>query len=159
MSPGSRFHPMHVERSGSFTLPMAIRHAFPLFTPEGERAWVAGWDPEYLHPDHPSIAAGTVFRTAHKGEETLWLVLDYDPHTWTARYCRVTPGSRMGTVAVQCEAAGEGATVVRVQYALTSLSTAGNAVLHALTPAAYAKMMEEWRELILASPGAEEDAQ
>lgn len=32
-----------VRRSGSFELPCSTDTAFPLFSPEGERAWVKDW--------------------------------------------------------------------------------------------------------------------
>jgi hypothetical protein len=86
----AHFLPLHVERTGDLVLPLALDDAFPLFTPEGERAWVEGWTPEYLHPAHPAGTAGTVFRTKHGGEETLWLVLECDPPAGVAAYGRFT---------------------------------------------------------------------
>jgi hypothetical protein len=72
MAPGDPFHPLHVERSGSFTVRLPPERAFPFFSPEGERSWVLGWVPVYLHPVGPSTAPGTVFRTDHNDEETQW---------------------------------------------------------------------------------------
>jgi hypothetical protein len=153
MSP-TRFKPHHVERTGEITVPLPIGHLFPLFSPEGERAWVAGWDPDYLHPPHPSNAPGTIFRTTHQGEETLWLVLRYDPGTTTAEYARFTPASRLGTVRVQCREEAPGVTRVSVTYALTALTPAGNTMLDALTPPHYTAMLRDWREAILRSQQA-----
>jgi hypothetical protein len=151
MSPGSRFRPLHVDRSGDFTLPLPLGHVFPLFSPEGERAWVPGWDPDYLHPDHPSNAPGTLFRTTHNGEETLWLVLTYSPTEATARYSRFSPASRVGTVQVHCQEEGPGRTRVTISYSLTAITPAGNTILAALTPAKYAAMLLDWRAAIIAS--------
>ena len=149
--PHSRFRPLHVDRTGEFTLPLSVRHAFPLFSPEGERAWVAGWDPTYLHPDHPSTTHGTSFRTSHGGEETLWLVLQYDPLHSIAEYARFSPGSRLGTVRVECHEAGPALTRVVVTYSLTALTSAGNTVLIELTPKKYEAMLHEWQILIARS--------
>lgn len=151
MSPGSRFRPVHVERSGEFSLPLPLGHVFPLFSPEGERAWVEGWDPEYLHPDHPSNAPGTVFRTTHGGEETLWLILQYTPGEASAHYGRFSPGSRLGTVQVCCKAEGADRTRVSVHYSLTAVTPAGNSVLAALTAEKYDAMLREWQEAIISS--------
>ena len=151
MSPGSRFRPLHVDRSGEFTLPLPLGHAFPLFSPEGERAWAQGWDPHYLHPDHPSNAAGTVFRTTHQGEETLWLVLTYNPGQATARYGRFCPDSRLGTVQVHCQEEAASVTRVSVSYSLTAITPAGNAVLAAFTQEKYAAMLRDWQEAIIRS--------
>jgi len=35
-----------VIREGSFELDLSAGKALPFFTPEGERAWVNGWDPD-----------------------------------------------------------------------------------------------------------------
>jgi hypothetical protein len=78
MARGAPFRPIHIDRIGEFTLDLPLGHAFPLFSPEGERAWVPGWDPDYSIPII-SNAAGTLLRTTHNGEETLWLVLTYSP--------------------------------------------------------------------------------
>jgi hypothetical protein len=142
---------MHVERTGSFVLPLPHDDAFPLFSAEGERRWVPGWDPYYLHPATPSNEAGTVFRTTHGNEETIWLVLRYEPGSGLAEYARLTPGSRVGTVLVRCEALSGTETRVVVTYALTALAEPGNAVLGRLTTEAYGQMLDEWRHLILGS--------
>lgn len=154
MSPGSRFRPLHVERSGELTLPLPLGHVFPLFSSEGERAWVPGWDPDYLHPDHPSNAPGTLFRTSHSGETTYWLVLTYDPGQATARYSRFSPESRLGTVQVHCHEEAPSQTRVSISYALTGITPAGNAVLAALTPEKFAAMLRDWQRAILHSQGS-----
>ncbi len=151
MSPGSRFRPLHVERSGEIVLPLPLGHVFPLFSPEGERAWIQGWDPVYLHPDHPSNNPGTLFRTTHNNEETLWLVLRYEPSQATAHYGRFSPGSRVGTVQVHCLEEAPSRTRVAITYALTAIAPAGNEVLAALTPAKYETMLQDWQEAIIRS--------
>lgn len=142
------FVPLHVTHSGMFSLPIPLAEAFPLFTAEGERRWVPGWDPVYLHPGHPSNEAGTVFRTSPGGDETIWLVLQHDPAAGAVEYARVAPGTRAGTVRVRCTALSAGVTQVQVTYDLTALTSAGNTILEALTPVAYQGMLQEWRTFI-----------
>jgi hypothetical protein len=142
--------PVHVERTGAFRVNRPLAQAFPLFSPEGERRWVKGWIPQYLHPrDIPSDAAGTVFQTHHNNEETQWLVLRYSPADGVAEYVRITPGSRIGVVTVRATER-DGATDVEVTYRLTSLSQAGTRTLEAMTDASYAEMLCEWERLIRA---------
>jgi hypothetical protein len=144
--------PVHVERTGVFRVARPLDQAFPLFSPEGERRWVAGWDPRYLHPRGvPSDAAGTVFQTNHNGEETHWLVLRYSAAEGYAEYVRVTPASRIGVVTVRATRDGDAATEVEVTYRMTSLSDAGTRVLAAMTDASYAAMLREWEALIAAA--------
>jgi len=152
------FRPLHVERTGAFTLPLALAEAFPLFSPEGERTWVTDWDPAYLHPSHPSSADGTVFRTSHNQEETFWLVIRYDPDQGVAEYGRFTPGSRMGTVKVCCHQQTSAQTRVSVTYSLTALTEAGNTVVADMAPEKYDRMLSAWREAIMRRLGAGRDS-
>ena len=137
---------MHVERTARFQLPVAPDRALPFFTPEGERDWVEGWDPEPLYAAAGSLAAeGAVFRTAAGGETTLWLALGLDAEAGTAAYVRITPGNRLGTVHVRCRPAGPGRSEVEVTYRLTALGPAGESVLAGLTEEAFAATIDGWR--------------
>jgi hypothetical protein len=142
------FIPVHVERTGAFRVNRPLAQAFPLFSPEGERRWVNGWVPQYLHPrDVPSDAPGTVFQTNHNNEQTHWIVLRYSPADGVAEYVRITPGSRIGLVTVHA-AERNGGTDVEVTYKLTSLSEAGTRMLQEMTEGSYAAMLQDWERLI-----------
>ena len=144
----SDFRAERMVRTHHFELPMAPAEAIRFFTPEGERAWAKGWEPRYLHPADGRATAGMVFTTGHGGEETLWMMTRHEPEFGVAEYLRVTPGSRMGTVRVQCSEAAQG-TRVTVTYSLTALTQAGNATLVALGAGAYEAFIESWRESIV----------
>ena len=135
-------------RSHSFALALPVSRAFPLFEPEGERAWARGWDPEYLHPADGRAEAGMVFTTSHGGEDTVWLVTRHEPPSGIVEYARVTPGSRIATVLVQCARLDAARTRVTVIYAFTGLSEAGNAYVRAMDEARYAEMIEGWARAI-----------
>jgi hypothetical protein len=96
--------------AGSLHVALPPEDAAALFTPEGERAWVPGWDPAYP-------AEGPVF-TTHDGA-TVWIELG------PLRYARVTPGVQAGTVSVRLEPDG-GGTRAEVTYDLTALSSAAD---------------------------------
>ena len=152
----TEFAARHIVRSGSFSLAIPPQRAFAFFTPEGERAWIPDWTPEYLHPSDGTLGPGLVFRTRAGGEPTLWLVSRYDAQALEAEYVRIVPESRIGTVVVRCRGAGGEGTQVEVTYAFTGLSNAGNDVLAALTEEAYARVMSDWQKrvtaVLLASP-------
>jgi len=144
---------MHVERTATVRLSVPPAEALPHFTPEGERAWVPDWDPEPLHTIDGSLArAGAVFRTAAKGEETLWITLRVDRKAGEADYVRVTPGNRLGTVHVRCRARGTGSEV-ELTYRLTSLGPEGDEALAVMTPEAFASELAGWRSAIEAVAG------
>jgi len=147
------FKSLHVERSGVLRLDLPLARAFPFLTPEGERRWIGGWDPEYLHPggrpDPPP--PGTVFRTRHGGEETVWLVTAFDAAAGAVDYVRLTPGSRVGTVSVRARAASEATTEAEVTYRLTAVAPDGNRKLEEMTADAYDAMLRRWEGAIAAA--------
>ncbi|MDH3500242.1 MAG: hypothetical protein OEM97_08985 [Acidimicrobiia bacterium] len=133
--------------SGTFELPLAAVEAIWMFTPEGERAWAAGWDPTYP-TGRASEAAGTVFATSANGVQTTWVIIDIDrPHA-RASYARVTPGHHAGTVRVECIDTRPGHCDVTVQYALTAIDGAGPHVLEPHGPERFEEMMEAWAAAI-----------
>ncbi len=124
--------------------------AVALFTPEGERAWVPGWDPAYPAGESDGEAPGTVFVTHAGDHPTTWVIVSRGERI--VRYARVTPGVLAGTVTVRCRAEGE-ATVATVRYCLTALSDAGAHVLAGFA-AGYRAMMADWERQIAAALAA-----
>lgn len=140
-----------MEQRGRLTLTTTPAAAFPCFTPEGERNWVPGWTPEYLHPPDGALSVGLRFRTWHGGEETLWMVTDLNVARGRVTYARITPGSRYGTVTVEVRRGMAGGSEVEVTYSLTPLSADGaHRVGTDLAPDAFAEMLRKWGESISA---------
>ena len=136
----------HIEVSGTLHIDAPPAEAFQYFTPAGERLWVAGWEPEYLHPIDGALVDGLTFRTRHGGEETLWMVSRCaDPHA--VDYVRVTPGSRMGIVSVRLTAHGTAAADVAVAYRMTALSASAEGTLDAFA-AAFPEYLASWQQSI-----------
>jgi hypothetical protein len=135
---------------GSFSLPLTVAEALPLFTPEGERDWAgSSWDPIYAIPGAASddSAPGTVFTTESAGGRATWIVLER--HEYGMRYARIAPERTAGTIEVVCttSACGEG-TDVTVTYDVTSLGPLGHAFVEELQ-AGYDAFLESWRRDIV----------
>ena len=120
---------------GTVRVPLPPDEAIELFTPEGERRWVDGWDPSYPGGDDAVFLTGaTTWVTVERGDRA-------------RRYARVTPGVQAGTVDVRCEPEG-GCTVATVAYELTALSP--EAELDAFA-AGYDAFLAGWEREIAAS--------
>jgi hypothetical protein len=131
---------------GSFKLEAPVTRVFPLFTALGEKAWVQGWEPQVLSGREER---GSVFRTAHGGHDTTWIVIDYRPSEGRVSYARLADGSNIGLVDVHCSPTPGGGTEVSVRYTLTGLDAHGESfVSRFLDPAHYSRMIEEWRTSI-----------
>jgi hypothetical protein len=117
-----------IRRATEITIEAAPEQVMELFTPEGERRWSHGWDPQYPEPDRRQ-GPGAVFTTVHGGDLTTWVMVDHGPGS--IRYTRVTQGMTAGTVAVEVVGSHERSTRVRVTYDLTALTNAGEVWLRA----------------------------
>jgi hypothetical protein len=138
--------------TGRVPVPLGAADALELFTPEGERRWVDGWDPDYGGAD-PALVPGLVFRTAHGDEVTTWVVVLVDRGAHVVSYARVTPGSRAGTVTVRCVDDSPGRCVAEVTYDLTALSPAGEHALSRLDGDAFGEYLAEWERQIAVALG------
>jgi hypothetical protein len=136
--------------TGQLKVALPAAEAFRLFTPEGERSWVEGWDPRYPVPAEDDTAPGTVFQTAGHGTTT-WVVLDRESGR-RIRYARITPAARAGTVSVVLADDADGC-MVTVTYELTALSEAGRAELRQLAEG-YDAFLRSWQDAIAASLSA-----
>ena len=115
-------------RATEITVELPPEQTMGLFTPEGERRWAEGWDPQYPEADRRE-GPGAVFTTGHGGHQTTWIMVDQDPES--VRYARVTQAMTAGTVAVEVVGSDQHSTRVRVTYDLTALTSAGESWLEA----------------------------
>ncbi len=134
--------------SGTVAVPLPPELALDLFTPSGERAWVAGWDPLFPEPVENEVEAGTVFTTGHGGRRSVWVVTRHRPGKSVA-YAVVTAGERAGTVAVACRPCPGGA-IATVTYRLTALTPAAVPAL-ALFGTGFGSFLASWQEEIAAA--------
>ena len=124
-------------------MPLPVEQALPLFTPRGERRWVAGWEPRFPADDADDTAPGTVFVT----DESIWMVAERTERSM--RYARALPGVWAGTVEVRCEPAGS-ETRADVTYDLTVLDEAERPRLREFA-AGYGAFLGEWEREIAAA--------
>jgi hypothetical protein len=117
--------------------------AFRLFTPRGEQAWAAGWEPRFPAPTADDSAPGTVFETAAHGQTTTWVVVDREEGRHIS-YARVIPQVNAGTVSVTLEP-GDGGSEVTVTYDLTALSGIGERQLETFA-AEYPGYLGSWQD-------------
>jgi hypothetical protein len=140
--PGPAPDPRRVRCTGTVRLPPGIAAPLRLFTPEGERAWAAGWDPSYPAPAEDDSEPGTVFQTRHGAHPGTWIVAGRDSGR-SIRYTRVLADQDAGTVSVTLDSESE----VTVSYDLTALSDSGAAHL-AQFEAGYPEFLAHWEQAI-----------
>lgn len=142
------FVPASITLAGSFHVEAPVEEAFPLFSPKGEEAWVAGWKAEILYPEGAEWECGLVFRTRKGESETIWFVTELDRQAHRVGYHRVEAGMTAVMLRVECEEAGASQTRVSVRYTFVGISEAGNeAVLHR-SQREFDEWMQEWESSI-----------
>ena len=143
------FEARHLKVTHRITLPLPADEALELFTPEGERLWIADWRPRYHYPANGETIEGMVFLTGEGSELTYWTMMDFVIVRHRVRYSRVTPGSRSTIVEVVCIPGGDRQCQAEVSYALTGLSEEGNTAIDGFVGDVYVAMIESWREKII----------
>ena len=153
-------HPRRVRCTGTVRLPSGLAAPLYLFTPEGERAWAAGWDPQFPAPAEDDSEPGTVFQTRHGAHPVTWIVASREPGR-SIRYTRVIADQDAGTVTVTLDSSdpASGAQVT-VSYDLTALSEPAAAHL-AEFAAGYPGFLAHWEQAIAraAEPGRRLDSE
>lgn len=109
--------------SAEITVDLPRDEAISLFTPEGERRWAEGWDPQYREAGRCE-GPGAVFTTARGETHTTWIMVDQRPEGVHTR--------------------------VRVTYDLASLTPAGEAWLESFERD-YEDMIGSWSAEIAAA--------
>jgi len=136
------------EFTGHFSVHAPIKTVFELFSPLGERIWVAGWYPELLYPPDVSWGQGQIFRTQEEKGEAIWIVTELNREAHEVDYHRVEPHRYVARVRVKCTSAGDASTEVATAYTFVGLSREGNDEIVAMTVEAYAEKMNRWKQWI-----------
>lgn len=135
----------HIEHQHAIVLKGKIDRVFPMFTPLGEKSWIAEWDPEFVSPLSGKTEKGMVFKTGTGAETTYWGCCDWDPENCHVMYSRVTPASRFSFVEVSCAPMSGDATRAVVSYRITALNEDGVRYVSGFDRGAFVEMIESWR--------------
>lgn len=140
-----------VKHSEKLRIDQPIESLFPLFSAEGEKLWVPGWDYENimgsndLHEDY-------VFLTKnhdHASTDAIWLVKKYDPESFFVQFYKVEPEDKVGVISVRCISIDMCNTEVEVTYEYIGLSEKGNEFVDGFTSTQYKEFIGEWNSLLV----------
>lgn len=140
-----------IKHSAGFDIAQSVEQVFPLFSPEGEKGWVPGWDYENVMGT-TELSEDYVFLTSshnHAANDAIWIVKKYVPDKWCVQFYRVEPQDKVGVVTVQCSNASESMTHVEVKYEYIAISDKGRKFVDSFTLETYEKFIDEWRILLL----------
>ena len=159
-----------IKHQTSFEVNQPAEVLFPLFSAEGEKYWVPGWDYENImgstdlhedyifltanhhspkHDGHGHHGAGHHGLKQHEASKMIWLVKRYEPDNYHVQFYRVEPGDKVGIVTVQCKPILENLTEVEVAYEYIGLSKKGDDFVAGDTAEAHEEFISHWPKLLV----------
>ncbi len=139
-----------VEYTEDFQISQPVEILFPLFSAEGEKYWVPGWDYKNvmgttdLHEDY-------VFLTEthdHATSDAIWLVKKHQPDSYYVEFYRIEPEEKVGVISVKCTPKSRSETNVSVSYKYIALSESGREFVTRFTREEYKEFIGEWKQLL-----------
>jgi hypothetical protein len=140
-----------ISHTKAFEIGYPIAELFPLFSPEGEKYWVPGWDYENVMGT-TELSEDYVFLTKthdHGTTDAIWVVKKYDPKSHFVQFYKIEPKDKIGVVSVKCTDLGAEITKVQVTYKYIALSEAGERFVSEFSENVYEEFIGEWQMLIL----------
>ncbi len=140
-----------VKHTLDFKINQPIDVLFPLFSAEGEKLWVPGWDYENimgtcdLHEDYLFLTKNH----DHASTDTIWLVKKYKPESYFVQFYKVEPEDKVGIISVQCTKMDESLTQVEVSYEYIGLSKNGDEFIESFSSTKYKEFIAEWNSLLV----------
>ena len=167
-----------IKQQTSFKVHQSAEVLFPLFSAEGEKHWVPGWDYENvmgggtdLHEDYVFLTAGHHRSSEHgaghaaqgydhhdhhghhspahhDAPKTIWLVKRHEPENYFVQFYRVEPEDKVAIITVQCKPLQEDLTEVEVAYEYIGLSKKGNDFVAHYTAEAHEEFIGHWHQAL-----------
>ncbi len=135
-------------QQGGFDLSISATQAFPLFSPEGERIWVPGWDPKPTFGSVVPWETNSVWFTVDQdGQRLQWWTIEVDHTSRKADYVYFGD-TRAVRVTVRVTAEGESRCRVDVSYLIAATSPAGEHYVTEATAEQMKAKMLHWKERI-----------
>ncbi|SMO86836.1 hypothetical protein [Gracilimonas mengyeensis] len=139
-----------IAHTADFRIKYPADKLFPLFSAEGEKLWVPGWDYENIMGT-TELRENYVFLTTnhdHAATSAIWIVKNYQPEDYLVEFYKVEPEEKVGFIKVHCTSLSESDTKVEVTYEYIALSEKGKAFIKDFTTEDYTAFIGEWGELL-----------
>ena len=125
---------------------------FPLFSAEGEVAWVPGWTYENvmgsaeLHENYVFVTRGDSHD--HAASDAIWIVKRHEPENFLVHFYKVEPDDKVGVVEVQCIEIGDSQTHIEVTYEYIGMSAAADKFIRGFTADDYREFIAQWKTFL-----------
>lgn len=141
---------VRVRHIDDFQIDQPIDVLFPLFSAEGEKYWVPGWNYKNIMGT-TELREDYIFVTENHDDvasDAIWLVKKYDPDSHHVEFYKVEPEEKVGIITVKCDAISQSKTNVSVTYEYIALSEKGHEFITNFTSEEYKEFIGEWKQLL-----------
>lgn len=141
----------NIKHTASFQISQPIHLLFPLFSAEGEKLWVPGWDYKNIMGNN-ELHEDYVFLTKthdHASTDAIWVVKKYEPENYLVQFYKVEPEDKIGIIEVKCIQLNKIVTEIQVTYEYIGLSDKGNQFIKEFTSSEYKLFISEWEKLLI----------
>ena len=135
----------HAYKQTNFAKPETV---FPLLCPVREAEWVPGWRYRMIYSKSGVAEVGCVFVTEENGQETTWMVTEYDPVALRIGFVWVNAGLVAAQIRIELEAVVPLKTSAHIRYTYTGLSVEGNREVERYDEGWFRKKMQGWEAAI-----------
>ncbi len=147
------FKGARAKQTASIITDQPVDKVFPLFSAEGEKKWVPGFD--YINPMDSSEMYEDFFFTIRldgqpkdgKGD-FVFIVKKYDLKEHVLELYRIIPGKTFALFSIKSEALSEEKTKTTITLEQTGTTERGNEIVKAFTAEAHANEMSQWKQWI-----------
>ncbi len=112
----------HSRAEFQFTLDIPFADVAPLFGGWGERAWIDGWNPEFLHPTPPRDQEGAVFEVGPDAGKRTFITTLFDLAAGRMQHVFFVANVQVVKIDLWLNRLGARGTEVRVVYERTALT-------------------------------------
>lgn len=139
-----------ISHTKAFEMNQSVDALFPLFSPEGEKSWVPGWDYENVMGT-TELSEDYVFLTKthdHRTTDAIWVVKRYDPVSHFVQFYKIEIEDKIGVITVKCTELEPERTKIDVTYKYIALSAAAEKFVSEFGVSAYEEFIGEWETLL-----------
>jgi hypothetical protein len=141
------FKPKRITRTYCQIINSTPGTVFPLLCPVREAEWLDGWNYRMIYSRSGLVEEGAVFSTSHPGEEdTIWMVVNYNPEKFQVDFARVTPKSKTCLLKIAVRPKDEQHSFVDISYTYTAIAHEGNEFIAHFTESEFLKAVTFWEK-------------